>query len=103
MKSSAAGSDCVNWSGSIGADHKGHGADDNCHIGWAGWERIYIAKGMRLWTYSPNVGSIETVTNNLPWWNYVHQRPQVAFDVCDHPGYTEATCPFCYRETLQLR
>ena len=98
-----AGSDCGPWSGSIGAYHKDHGADDNCHIGWAGWERIYIAKGMRLWTYSPNVGSIETVTNNLPWWNYVHQRPQVAFDVCDHPGYTEASCPYCYRETLQLR
>ena len=98
-----AGSDCGPWSGSIGAYHKDHGADDNCHIGWAGWERIYIGAGMRLWTYSPNVGSIETVTNNLPWWNYVHQRPQAAFDVCDHPGYTEATCPFCYRETLQLR
>ena len=98
-----AGSDCGPWSGGIGAYHKDHGADDNCHIGWAGWERIYIAKGMRLWTYSPNVGSIETVTNNLPWWNYVHQRPQAAFDVCDHPGYTEATCPFCYRETLQLQ
>ena len=98
-----AGSDCGPWSGSIGAYHKDHGADDNCHIGWAGWERIYIGAGMRLWTYSPNVGSIETVTNNLPWWNYVHQRPQAAFDVCDHPGYTEATCPFCYRETLQLQ
>lgn len=98
-----AGFDCGPWSGSIGAYHKDHGADDNCHIGWAGWERIYIAKGMRLWTYSPNVGSIETVTNNLPWWNYVHQRPQAAFDVCDHPGYDEASCPYCYRETLQLR
>ena len=98
-----AGFDCGPWSGSIGAYHKDHGASDNCHIGWAGWERIYIAKGMRLWTYSPNVGSIETVTNNLPWWNYVHQRPQAAFDVCDHPGYDEASCPYCYRETLQLQ
>ena len=98
-----AGSDCGPWSGGIGAYHKDHGADDNCHIGWAGWERIYIGKGMRLWTYSPNVGGVENVTNNLPWWNYVHQRPQVAFGECDHPGYTEATCPFCYRETLQLQ
>jgi hypothetical protein len=98
-----AGSDCGPWSGGIGAYHKDHGADDNCHIGWSGWQRIYIGAGMRLWTYSPNVGSIETVTNNLPWWNYVHQRPQVAFDVCDHPGYDEASCPYCYRETLQLK
>ena len=99
-----AGSDCGPWSGGIGAYHKDHGADDNCHIGWAGWERIYIGKGMRLWTHTPfNGPNVETVTNNLPWWNYVHQRPQAAFDVCDHPGYTEATCPFCYRETIQLR
>ena len=98
-----AGSDCGPWSGGIGAYHKDHGADDNCHIGWAGWQRIYIGAGMRLWTYSPNVGGVENVTNNLPWWNYVHQRPQVAFGECDHQGYTEATCPFCYRETLQLR
>ena len=98
-----AGSDCGPWSGGIGAYHKDHGADDNCHIGWAGWQRIYIGKGMRLWTYSPNVGGVENVTNNQPWWNYVHQRPQVAFGECDHPGYTEATCPFCYRETLQLQ
>ena len=98
-----AGSDCGPWSGGIGAYHKDHGADDNCHIGWAGWQRIYIGAGMRLWTYSPNVGGVENVTNNLPWWNYVHQRPQVAFGECDHPDYTEATCPFCYRETLQLQ
>ena len=58
---------------------------------------------MRLWTYSPNVGSIETVTINLPWWNYVHQRPQAAFDVCDHPGYDEASCPYCIKETIVLR
>jgi hypothetical protein len=43
------------------------------------------------------------VTINMHWWDFVHQRPQVAFGECDHPGYTEATCPFCYRETLQLR
>ena len=98
-----AGGDCGPWSGGIGAYHKGHGADDNCHIGWAGWERIYIGKGMRLWTYSPNVGYVENVTNNLPWWNYVHQRPQVAFGECDHPGYTEATCPYCHSYTLQLK
>ena len=96
-----AGSDCGPWSGGIGAYHSEH--DDGCHIGWAGWQRIYIGAGMRLWTYSPNVGGVENVTINLPWWNYVHQRPQVAFGECDHPGYTEATCPFCYRETLQLQ
>lgn len=99
-----AGSSCGPWSGGIGAYHSEHSSDtDGCHIGWAGWERIYIAKGMRLWTYSPNVGYVETVTNNMHWWDFVHQRPQVAFGECDHPGYTEATCPFCYRETLQLR
>ena len=96
-----AGSDCGPWSGGIGAYHSEH--EDGCQIGWAGWQRIYIGKGMRLWTYSPNVGYVENVTNNQRWWNYVHQRPQVAFGVCDHPGYTEATCPFCYRTTLQLR
>lgn len=99
-----AGSGCGPWSGGIGAYHSEHSSDtDGCHIGWAGWERIYIGKGMRLWTYSPNVGYVETVTNNMHWWDFVHQRPQVAFGECDHPGYTEATCPFCYRETLQLR
>ncbi|MBR6276882.1 MAG: lipocalin family protein [Prevotella sp.] len=96
-----AGSACGPWSGGIGAYHKKH--DDGCHIGWAGWERIYIGKGMRLWTYSPNVGGVENVTKASNWWDFVHQRPQVAFGVCDHSGYTEATCPFCYRETLQLR
>ena len=90
---------CGPWSGAIGAYHSSH--SDGCHIGWAGWQRIYIGAGMRLWTYSPNTG-IENVTNNLGWWNYVHERPQVAFGVCDHPGYTEATCPFCYRTTLCL-
>ena len=96
-----AGSDCGPWSGGIGAYHDDH--EDGCHIGWAGWERIYIGKGMRLWTYSPNVGGVENVTNNLSWWDFVHQRPQVAFGECDHAGYTEDTCPFCYRSTLQLR
>jgi len=96
-----AGEDCYPWSGGIGAYHDDH--EDGCHIGWAGWERIYIGKGMRLWTYSPNVGGVENVTNNLSWWDFVHQRPQVAFGECDHAGYTEATCPFCYRSTLQLR
>lgn len=91
---------CGPWSGAIGAYHSSH--SDGCHIGWAGWQRIYIGKGMRLWTYSPNTG-IENVTINLGWWNFVHERPQVAFGECDHAGYTEATCPFCYRETIQLK
>ena len=39
-------------------------------------------KGMRLWTYSPSpvAGYIETVTNNLNWWSYVHGRPQADTD-----------------------
>lgn len=92
---------CGNWSGAIGAYHSSH--SDGCHIGWAGWQSIYIGKGMRLWTYSPSIGYVENVTTNVGWWGFIHERPQVAIGVCDHPGYTEATCPFCYRETLQVR
>ena len=92
---------CGNWSGAIGAYHKEH--EDGCQIRWAGWERIWIGKGMRLWTYSPSIGYVENVTTNVGWWGFIHERPQVAIGVCDHPGYTEATCPFCYRETLQVR
>ena len=59
---------------------------------------------MRLWTYSKGNGYKESVTTTgNQWWDFVHQRPEAIIDVCDHPGYTEATCPFCYRETLQLR
>ena len=99
-----AGSSCGPWSGSIGAYHS-HGASDVCHDGWYGYDRIYVGKGMRLWTYSPSpaAGSIETVTNNLNWWSYVHGRPQAAFDVCDHPGYTEASCPYCVKANIVLR
>ena len=94
-----AGSDCGPWSGGIGAYHSEH--EDGCHIGWAGWQRIYIGAGMRLWTYSPNVGYIENVnTAGNQWWDFVHQRPQVAFGVCDHEGW--AVCPLCYPYTIQL-
>ena len=63
------------------------------------WDRIYVGKGMRLWTYTPYNTSVETVTNNLNWWSYVHGRPQAAFEVCTHPEYTEATCPYYVTRT----
>ena len=71
----------------------------------SGTIEITGGKGMRLWTYSPSpaAGSIETVTNNLNWWSYVHGRSQAAFDVCDHPGYTEASCPYCVKANIVLR
>ena len=75
---------CGNWSGTIGAYHSKH--EDGCHLGWCGWQRIYIGAGMRLWTYTPYNTYIENVTNNLSWWDFVHGRPQVAFGECDHSG-----------------
>ena len=96
-----AGSDCGNWSGSIGAYHSEH--EDGCFIGWAGWNRIYIGAGMRLSTQTPYNGTAwEFPTNNLRWWDWVHGRPRAVFEVCDHPGYTEASCPYCYRQTIVL-
>ena len=97
-----AGSDCGPWSGGIGAYHSEH--EDGCYIGWAGWNRIYIGKGMRLWTYSPNVGSVENVTINVSWWDFVHQRPQVAFGECNHVdgAYDITNCPYCHSYTLKL-
>ena len=98
-----AGSDCGPWSGGIGAYHSEH--EDGCHIGWAGWERIYIGACMRLWTYSPNVGHIENVHYTENWWNFVHQRPQVAFGECNHVdgAYDITNCPYCHSYTLQLK
>lgn len=95
-----AGGDCGNWSGAIGAYHSKH--SDGCEIGWAGWERIYIGAGMRLYTYSDGNGYTENVnTAGNQWWDFVHQRPKVIFDVCDHEGW--AVCPLCYPYTIQLR
>ena len=95
-----AGADCGNWSGGIGAYHKSH--SDGCHIGWAGWERIYIGAGMRLWTYSNGNGYKESVTTTgNQWWDFVHQRPEAIIDVCDHEGW--AVCPLCYPYTIQLK
>ena len=98
-----AGSDCGPWSGGIGAYHSEH--EDGCHIGWAGWERIWIGACMRLWTYSPNVGHIENVHYTENWWNFVHQRPQVAFGECNHVdgAYDITNCPYCHSYTLQLK
>ena len=97
-----AGSACGNWSGSIGAYHSEH--EDGCHIGWAGWQRIYIGKGMRLSTQTPYNGTAwEFPTNNLRWWDWVHGRPHVILEVCQHPGYTEASCPYCYQGTIVLQ
>ena len=98
-----AGSDCGPWSGGIGAYHSEH--EDGCHIGWAGWERIYIGACMRLWTYSPNVGHIENVHYTENWWDFVHQRPQVAFGECNHVdgAYDITNCPYCHSYTLQLK
>ena len=98
-----AGSDCGPWSGGIGAYHSEH--EDGCHIGWAGWERIYIGKCMRLWTYSPNIGHVENVHYTENWWNFVHQRPQVAFGECNHVdgAYDITNCPYCHSYTLQLK
>jgi hypothetical protein len=96
---------CGNWTGAMGAFHEDHRDNDwqDCKKPRFGYGLIYIGKGMRLWTYTPYNSYVENVTNNLSWWDFVHGRPQVAFGECDHSGYTEATCPFCYRETLQLR
>ena len=101
-----AGSDCGPWSGGIGAYHSKHSSDtDGCHIGWAGWERIYIGACMRLWTYSPNVGHVENVHYTANWWDFVHQRPQVAFGECNHVdgAYDITNCPYCHSYTLQLK
>ena len=98
-----AGGDCGPWSGSFGAYHEGHGASSVCDAGWYGYDRIYVAKGMRLSTYSANVGHTEDVTTNLHWWSFLHQRPVAVFDVCDHFGYDEASCPYCIKETIVLR
>ena len=98
-----AGSACGPCSGAIGSYHSEH--EDGCYIGWAGWNRIYIGKGMRLWTYSPNVGSVENVTINVSWWDFVHQRPQVAFGECNHVdgAYDITNCPYCHSYTLTLQ
>ena len=97
-----AGSACGNWSGGIGAYHSEH--EDGCHISWAGWQRIYIGACMRLWTYSPSIGVIENVHYTENWWNFVHQRPQVAFGECNHVdgAYDITNCPYCHSYTLKL-
>ena len=97
-----AGSACGNWSGGIGSYHSEH--EDGCHIGWAGWQRIYIGACMRLWTYSPGIGVIENVHYTENWWNFVHQRPQVAFGECNHVdgAYDITNCPYCHSYTLTL-
>ena len=97
-----AGSACGNWSGAIGSYHSEH--EDGCHIGWAGWQRIYIGACMRLWTYSPGIGVIENVHYTENWWNFVHQRPQVAFGECNHVdgAYDITNCPYCHSYTLKL-
>lgn len=99
-----AGSDCGNWSGGIGAYHKEHD-EEGCHIGWAGWERIWIGACMRLWTYSPYNGYWENVHCTENWWNFVHQRPWVAFGECNHVdgAYDITNCPYCHSYTLQLK
>lgn len=97
-----AGSACGPWSGGIGAYHSEH--EDGCHIEWAGWQRIYIGACMRLWTYSPGIGVIENVHYTENWWNFVHQRPQVAFGECNHVdgAYDITNCPYCHSYTLKL-
>ena len=98
-----AGSDCGNWSGGIGAYHDEH--EDGCHIGWAGWERIWIGACMRLWTYSPYNGYWENVHYTENWWDFVHQRPWVAFGECNHVdgAYDITNCPYCHSYTLTLQ
>ena len=100
-----AGSDCGNWSGGIGAYHEGHGASDNCHIGWAGWQRIYIGECMRLWTWTDYNGYWENVHYTENWWDFVHQRPRVAIGECNHVdgAYDITNCPYCHSYTLQLQ
>ena len=100
-----AGSDCGPWSGGIGAYHKGHGADDTCQIGWAGWQRIYIGECMRLWTWTDHNGYWENVHYTENWWNFVHQRPRVAIGECNHVdgAYDITNCPYCHSYTLQLK
>ena len=98
-----AGSDCGNWSGGIGAYHDEH--DDGCHIGWAGWQRIYIGECMRLWTWTDHNGYWENVHYTENWWNFVHQRPRVAIGECNHVdgAYDITNCPYCHSYTLQLQ
>jgi hypothetical protein len=97
-----AGHQCGNWSGGIGAYHSEH--EDGCHIEWAGWQRIYIGACMRLWTYSPGIGVIENVHYTENWWNFTHQRPQVAYGECNHVdgAYDITNCPYCHSYTLKL-
>ena len=98
-----AGSACGPWSGGIGSYHSEH--EDGCHIGWAGWQRIYIGACMRLWTYSPSIGVIENVHYTENWWNFTHQRPQVAYGECNHVdgAYDITNCPYCHSYTLMLQ
>lgn len=97
------GKDCGNWSGGIGAYHDEH--DDGCHIGWAGWQRIYIGECMRLWTWTDYNGYWENVHYTENWWDFVHQRPRVAFGECNHVdgAYDITNCPYCHSYTLQLQ
>ena len=98
-----AGHQCGNWSGGIGAYHSEH--EDGCHIEWAGWQRIYIGACMRLFTYTPYNGYVENVHYTENWWNFVHQRPQVAFGECNHVdgAYDITNCPYCHSYTLTLQ
>ena len=98
-----AGSACGPWSGGIGSYHSEH--EDGCHIEWAGWQRIYIGACMRLWTYSPSIGVIENVHYTENWWNFTHQRPQVAYGECNHVdgAYDITNCPYCHSYTLTLQ
>jgi len=87
----------------IGAYHDEH--DDGCHIGWAGWQRIYIGECMRLWTWTDHNGYWENVHYTENWWNFVHQRPRVAIGECNHVdgAYDITNCPYCHSYTLQLQ
>ena len=91
---------CGNWSGAIGAYHSEH--EDGCHLGWCGGGRIYI--GACIWTYTPKFGYVENVHYTENWWNFVHQRPQVAFGECNHVdgAYDITNCPYCHSYNLKL-
>ena len=56
--------------------------------------------GSRLRVFGQEKGTGK-LTAGDQWWAFVHQRPQVAFDVCDHEGW--AVCPLCYPYTIQLK
>lgn len=103
----AHGNQCGPWSGAFGAFHEDHRENDwkTCREEYFGCKRITVGKCMRMETYSWNVGYTEYVTIDSNWYDYLHARPHVAFDDCNHENgkYTVANCPWCHSFDMVLQ